>query len=51
MLFYLERIDGVAGTAKQARPAPDYFRRNVSVTPGGIWSERYLFMGVRANKA
>jgi hypothetical protein len=42
VLFCLERIDGLAGTAKQARPASDYFRRNVSVTPSGIWSERYL---------
>jgi hypothetical protein len=36
--FLSRRIDGLAGTAKQARPASDYFRRNVSVTPSGNWS-------------
>jgi predicted TIM-barrel fold metal-dependent hydrolase len=40
--FYLDRIDGLAGTAKLELPASDYFRRNVSVTPSGIRSERYL---------
>ena len=42
VLFYLDRIDGLAGPAKLERPVSDYFRRNVSVTPSGIWSQRYL---------
>jgi hypothetical protein len=24
------------------RPVSDYFRRNVSATPSGVWSQRYL---------
>jgi len=24
------------------RPVSDYFRQNVSVTPSGMWSQRYL---------
>ena len=28
--------------AKLQRPMIDYFRRNVSVTPSGIFSQRYL---------
>lgn len=42
VLFYLERIDGLARVTKLERPISDYFRRNVSVTPSGMWSERYL---------
>lgn len=42
VLFYLDRIDGLAAPAKLERPVSDYFRRNVSVTPSGIWSQRYL---------
>ncbi len=42
VLFYLDRIDNLAGPAKLARPVSDYFRRHVSVTPSGLWSERYL---------
>ena len=43
ILFYLERIDMLsnAGT-KLERPVADYFRQNVSVTPSGIFSQRYL---------
>lgn len=42
VLFYLERIEGMAQTAKLARPFSDYVRRNVFVTPSGIGSQRYL---------
>lgn len=43
MLFYLERIDLLSGSAtKLERPVADYFRQNVSVTPSGIFSQRYL---------
>ena len=43
MLFYLERIDMLskAGT-KLERSVADYVRQNVSVTPSGIFSQRYL---------
>ncbi|WP_174300258.1 amidohydrolase family protein [Caulobacter sp. S45] len=42
VLFYLDRIDNMAGPAKLARPVSDYFRRHVSITPSGLWSERYM---------
>jgi predicted TIM-barrel fold metal-dependent hydrolase len=42
VLFYLDRIDGLAGAAKLKRPISDYFRTNVSVTPSGMWSQRYM---------
>ncbi len=42
VLFYLDRIDNLTGPAKLARPVSDYFRRHVSVTPSGLWSQRYL---------
>ena len=42
VLFYLDRIDNLAGPAHLARPVSDYFRRHVSITPSGLWSERYL---------
>lgn len=46
VLFYLDRIDLLstpAGpAARLARPISDYFRTNVSVTPSGIFSPRYL---------
>ena len=42
MLFYLERIDGLARVAKLQRPISEYFRTNISVTPSGMWSQRYL---------
>jgi predicted TIM-barrel fold metal-dependent hydrolase len=42
VLFYLERIDGLARVTKLERPVSEYFRQNVSVTPSGMWSERYL---------
>lgn len=43
MLFYLERIDLVSEAAtKLERPVTDYFRQNISVTPSGIFSQRYV---------
>jgi uncharacterized protein len=42
MLFYLERIDRLTGIADLARPVSEYVRSNVFVTPGGVFSERYL---------
>lgn len=46
VLFYLDRIDSLSELAKKAvhleRPISDYFKTNVSVTPGGILSQRYL---------
>lgn len=43
VLFYLDRIDMLNEAApKLQRPIHDYFRRNVSVTPSGIFSQRYL---------
>ena len=44
VLFYLDRIDQLSNQAAPnlERPISDYFRTNVSVTPSGLWSERYL---------
>jgi predicted TIM-barrel fold metal-dependent hydrolase len=42
VLFYLDRIDTLATTAKLARPLSDYVRNNVFVTPSGVFSHRYL---------
>jgi predicted TIM-barrel fold metal-dependent hydrolase len=42
VLFYLDRIDDLQRTANLERPVSDYFRRNVSVTSSGVWSQRYL---------
>lgn len=42
VLFYLERVDGLARVTKLERPVSEYFRQNISVTPSGMWSQRYL---------
>jgi predicted TIM-barrel fold metal-dependent hydrolase len=42
VLFFLDRIDMLSSTAKLNRPVSDCFRTKVSMTPGGILSERYL---------
>ena len=43
VLFYLERLDMLTKrTDRLERSISDYFVTNVSVTPSGIWSERYL---------
>jgi len=42
VLFYLERIDRLTPIAGLARPISDYVRSNVYLTPGGVFSQRYL---------
>lgn len=42
LLFYLDRIDNLSAAAQLSRPISDYFRTNVFVTPGGVFSQRYL---------
>ena len=42
MLFYLERTESLGKMAKLQLPVSEYFRRNVTVTPSGMWSQRYL---------
>jgi len=42
MLFYLERIDRMTRIANLGRPVFEYVRSNVFVTPGGVFSQRYL---------
>ncbi|WP_245721311.1 amidohydrolase family protein [Nocardia pseudovaccinii] len=42
VLFYLERIENLGVLAKLERPLIEYFRNNVFITPGGMYSQRYL---------
>jgi predicted TIM-barrel fold metal-dependent hydrolase len=42
VLFYLDRIDNVGRVTGLPRPVSEYFRTNVHVTPGGIFSQRYF---------
>jgi predicted TIM-barrel fold metal-dependent hydrolase len=42
VLFFLDRIDRMRGITHLERPVSDYVRSNVFVTPGGIFSTRYL---------
>ena len=42
ILFYLERADGLARQAKLPLLFSEYVRRNAYITPGGIYSQRYL---------
>jgi len=42
VLFFLDRIDRMSGIAHLERPVSEYVRSNVFVTPGGIFSPRYL---------
>lgn len=42
VLFYLDRIDEMAGRLHLQRKPSEYVRTNVLVTPGGILSQRYL---------
>lgn len=47
VLFYLERIDLLSKAASHLDlPVAEYFRRNVHVTPSGIFSHRYLSWAV-----
>ena len=42
ILFYLDRADGLAMQAKLPLRFSEYVRRNAYITPGGIYSRRYL---------
>jgi predicted TIM-barrel fold metal-dependent hydrolase len=42
VLFYLDRADGLAMQAKLPLSFSEYVRRNAYITPGGVYSERYL---------
>ena len=42
VLFYLERTAAMDRPAKLKRSIPDYVREHVSVTPSGMFSQRYL---------
>ncbi len=42
VLFYLDRADGLALQAKLPLRFSEYVRRNAYITPGGVYSERYL---------
>ena len=42
VLFFLERIDRMSDIAHLQRPVSEYVRSNVFVTPGGVFSSRYL---------
>ena len=42
VLFYLERLNSLGRVTKLQRPIADYFRRNLYVTPSGMWSQAYL---------
>jgi predicted TIM-barrel fold metal-dependent hydrolase len=42
VLFYLDRVDGLAMQAKLPERFSEYARRNVYVTAGGVYSSRYL---------
>jgi uncharacterized protein len=42
VLFYLDRIDIMTEPAGLPRTVSDYFISNISVTPGGVFSQRYL---------
>ena len=42
VLFYLERTESLGMMARLQLPVSEYFRRNVTVTPSGMWSQRYL---------
>jgi predicted TIM-barrel fold metal-dependent hydrolase len=42
VLFYLDRIDIMTEPAGLPRKVSDYFISNISVTPGGVFSQRYL---------
>jgi uncharacterized protein len=42
VLFYLDRADGLAMQAKLPQSFSEYVRRNAYITPGGVYSQRYL---------
>ena len=42
VLFYLEKADGLAVQARLPQKFSEYARRNAYITPGGVYSQRYL---------
>jgi uncharacterized protein len=40
--FYLDRIDNLARVAQLRQPLSEYVRQNAYLTPGGVFSSRYL---------
>ncbi len=42
ILFYLDRLNVLARVAPLARSITDYARRNLYVTPSGMWSKPYM---------
>lgn len=42
ILFYLERLNSLARVAALQQPVADYIRKNLYVTPSGMWSQPYL---------
>ena len=38
ILFYLERLNSLARVAQLQRPVGEYIRKNLYVTPSGMWS-------------
>ena len=42
ILFYLDRVDGLAMQAKLPQSFSEYVQRNAYITAGGVYSRRYL---------
>jgi uncharacterized protein len=42
ILFYLERLNSLARVAQLQCPVADCIRKNLYVTPSGMWSQSYL---------
>ena len=42
VLFYLERLNSLARVVKLQRPIADYMRKNLYITPSGMWNQSYL---------
>jgi uncharacterized protein len=42
ILFYLDRLNALARIAPLPRPITDYIRKNLYVTPSGMWNQSYL---------
>jgi predicted TIM-barrel fold metal-dependent hydrolase len=42
VMFYLDRADRLATLAKLPKPFSQYVRENAYITPGGVYSQRYM---------
>lgn len=42
VLFYTERLEALARVASLGQPVREYFRKNLYVTPSGMWSRAYM---------